>query len=261
MSLVPIFLVDAFCDKAPFSGNPAGVCLLTAPADPEWMQAVAMEMNQAETAFLWPIEGGFSLRWFTPTVEVDLCGHATLASSQVLFEQGLSEARFFTKSGWLAAKKCGDLISLDFPAEVPDSVQGFPDIEAGIGFPPISIYRNRMDWLALVEDETAVRNLVPKMSCIKALGMRGLIVTAQSSSPEIDFVSRFFAPQSGVPEDHATGSAHCALAPFWAPRLMKTKMRALQLSPRGAYFEVELDGDRVVLTGKARTTLTGQLKG
>ena len=244
---LPVYLVDAFAD-APFTGNPAAVVPLEEPLDDATMQRIAMEMNQAETAFVLP---GLTLRWFTPTVEVDLCGHATLAAAHVFWERGAEGVlRFKTRSGVLAAERRADGILLDFPAE--------PPIAAPVPLFPDALWtgRNRMDWFVQLSDEAAVRGLKPDFAVIAALGMRGLIVTARGS--ETDFVSRCFYPQSGVDEDPVTGSAHCALAPFWAERLGKTEMVGYQASRRGGAVSVSLRGDRVRLEGCAVTTLRGE---
>ncbi len=248
MATLPIYLVDAFADE-PFSGNPAGVVPLEGPLDDATMANIAMEMNQAETAFVLP---GGTLRWFTPTVEVDLCGHATLAAAHVLWERGAQgRLRFETRSGVLIAERRSDGIALDFPAE--------PPIAAPIPLFPNALWtgRNRMDWFVQLADEEAVRELKPNLAAIAALGMRGLIVTAGGSG--FDFVSRCFFPQSGVDEDPVTGSAHCALASFWAEHLGKTEMVGYQASRRGGTVRVELRGDRVILQGCAVTTLRGEL--
>lgn len=258
-----IHQVDAFADR-PFAGNPAGVCILDEAAHDSWMQAVAREMNVAETAFLVRrVDGTFDLRWFTPTVEVDLCGHATLASAHVLWSEGVlradERARFHTKSGELAAWREGDTIRMDFPAE-PVAASGPPGpLTAALRVRPSFTGKNRMDWLVEVADETTVRSLRPDLGAIAALGMRGVIVTARSSSPSHDFVSRFFAPAAGVDEDPVTGSAHCALAPYWAAKLGKPTLLGYQASARGGTVECTVTGDRVVLGGRAVTVLRGTL--
>ncbi len=249
---LPVFLVDAFAN-GPFTGNPAGVVPLEAPLDDARMAAIAMEMNQAETAFVLP-DGG--LRWFTPTAEVDLCGHATLATAHVLWERG-AERRlsFSTRSGVLTAERTADGIVLDFPAEPPVAA----DLPHELPFLGEALWtgRNRMDWFVQIADESLLRALQPDFGAIAALGMRGLIVTA--AGRETDFVSRCFFPQTGVPEDPVTGSAHCALAPFWAERLGKDKMKGYQASRRGGTVKTTVIGKRVLLEGKAVTTLRGEL--
>lgn len=262
-SPVPIYVVDAFT-PAPFAGNPAGVCLLERPADPRWMQDVAAEMKHAETAFVSPRpDGGFDLRWFTPATEVDLCGHATLASAHVLWSTGRlaeeQEARFFTKSGELACRRDGEAIRMDFPAEPPSQVTAHPGLEAALGRPAEWVGQNRMDLFVVLPHAHDVRSLGPRMAAVAMLGGRGVIVTAPSDDPAYDFVSRFFAPAAGVPEDDATGSAHCALAPFWGERLGKRELVGYQASARGAVIGVALKGDRVDLIGRAVTVLEGTL--
>lgn len=256
--------IDAFT-KVPFSGNPAGVCILDEPADETWMQAVAAEMNVAETAFLWPLDSGFSLRWFTPTTEVDLCGHATLASAFAIWESGLLSTAespvFSTRSGELRASWIDNRIVLDFPIEGPeDSIDPAP-ISKAINAPVGEASRNRFDFLAEVASETEVRGVVPDLRAIAGLGCRGLIVTAPSDNPEFDFVSRFFAPVVGIDEDPVTGSAHCFLGPWWGQKLGKTEMVGYQASDRGGIVGVEIHGDRVYLKGNAVTVFYGQLFG
>lgn len=245
---IPFYLVDAFAHE-PLTGNPAGVCLLDSPADEAWMQRVGGEINQAETAFLWPIEGGFSLQWFTPTVEVDLCGHATLAAASVVG----TPARFLTRSGWLSADAAADEIVLDFPAEPVEAFDA-PFDTPGIVWKG----RNRLDWFVILENEQAVRDFIPRFEQIENAGMRGLCITAASTGG-VDFVSRFFAPQSGVPEDPVTGSAHCGLACLWADRLQRSRMRGYQASRRGGYVGVEVQGDRVKLSGRVVRSVEGVL--
>jgi len=255
---VPIYVVDAFT-SVPFAGNPAGVCILESERESSWMQSVAAEMRHAETAYLRQLHDGYELRWFTPVVEVDLCGHATLASAHVLWESGrLSkdvEARFYTRSGLLTAKLNGQ-IQLDFPAKIATQAN-LPHPVNGLS--PTWMGNNKMDWLVEVETEEEVRSFQPDFENIYALGIRGLIVTARANA-EFDFVSRFFAPQSGVPEDPVTGSAHCCLAPYWSDKLGKTKMTGYQASQRGGIVGVEIQGDRVLLRGYATTILEGNLR-
>jgi len=259
---VPVFSVDAFSD-APFTGNPAAVCLLDRPRPEEWLRNVAREMYLSETAFLLPAGDGFSLRWFTPAVEVDLCGHATLASAHILWERRLlpldNEARFLTKSGLLTAREREGWIELNFPAEPANPVASSFNLEEILGVPAFLVGRNRMDYLVEVADEAAVRGLKPDMSLLSSLECRGVIVTSRSSTKEVDFVSRFFAPRAGIPEDPVTGSAHCCLGPYWGKRLGKTAMTAYQASERGGIVKVELMGERVLLSGKAVTILAGEI--
>ena len=259
---VPIFQIDAFA-VGPFTGNPAAVCLLEKEADADWMQSVAAEMNLSETAFVAPRTDGFELRWFTQVAEVDLCGHATLASAHLLWETGrLAEAdtaRFHTRSGLLTAKRTGDWIELDFPATPAESIEPPPGLSELLGSVPKFVGRSRFDLLLELTAAEELRDLNPDFVGLSSLPVRGLIVTAKSDVPEYAFLSRFFAPAAGINEDPVTGSAHCALAPFWAERLGKTEMTAYQCSPRGGAVKVKLAGDRVLLRGKAVTMLRGAL--
>jgi PhzF family phenazine biosynthesis protein len=259
---VPLLQIDAFTDRA-FAGNPAAVCFLSSPRDDGWMQSVAAEMNLAETAFLVPrADGEWDLRWFTPTTEVDLCGHATLASAHALWETGrlapAAVARFHTRSGVLTAERRGDAIELDFPSE-PPAAAPIPDgLAAALGATPAWVGRNRMDVLVELASEREVRALAPDLAALAAHPVRGIIVTAPGSDG-YDFVSRFFAPAAGVPEDPVTGSAHCALAPFWAERLGRNEMTGWQASRRGGLVRVRLANGRVKLGGHAVTVLRGEL--
>jgi predicted PhzF superfamily epimerase YddE/YHI9 len=227
------------------------------------MQSVAAEMNLSETAFVAPRTDGFELRWFTPVSEVDLCGHATLASAHLLWETGrLAEAdtaRFHTRSGLLTAVRVGDWIELDFPATPAESIEPPPGLSDLLGSVPKFVGRSRFDLLLELTDAEELRDLNPDFVGLSSLPVRGLIVTAKSDVPEYAFLSRFFAPAAGINEDPVTGSAHCALAPFWAERLGKTEMTAYQCSPRGGVVKVKLAGDRVLLRGKAVTVLRGEL--
>lgn len=254
-------MVDAFT-KHPFAGNPAAVCLLESPVSDEWMQSVAAEMKHAETAFLTQAGDSYQLRWFTPTVEVSLCGHATLASAHILWETArldlAEEAKFDTKSGLLTASKIGELIQLNFPATPATSQPTPPGLEGALGSKIVWFGRNGLDVLAELQDERAVTFLKPDLDAVQALDVRGLIVTARASSH--DFVSRFFAPSSGVPEDAVTGSSHCCLAPYWSERLGKETMDGYQASPRGGLVRVTVHGDRVLLGGHAVTILEGTLR-
>ncbi len=261
---VPIYMVDAFAER-PFSGNPAGVCPLEVEPEAAWMQSLAMELAQSETAFVWPRGEGFALRWFTPTTEVDLCGHATLATAHVLWTSGRLDpgraARFETRSGELLCRRLADgRIELDVPEQAPWACDPPPDLERALGTAPRWSGRNRMDWFVELSDEAAVRALAPRPDAISSLGLRGLIATALAPEGRgYDFVSRFFAPQSGVPEDPVTGSAHCALGPFWCQRLGRAKLTGFQASRRGGQVEVEPRGARVLLRGRAVTVLEGAL--
>lgn len=259
---IPLYQIDAFTDR-PFAGNPAAVCLLTDERPAEWMQAVAAEMNLSETAFVRPIDGGFSLRWFTPAVEVDLCGHATLASAHALWESGRlaaeAPARFHTRSGWLTAVRRGTEIEMDFPAKVPLRADAPPGLIEALGATPKWVGSNRMDYLVELASESLVRSLNPDFGRLSALPVRGVIVTAKSDSPAFDFVSRFFAPGAGITEDPVTGSAHCALGPFWGERLGKSQLRGYQASRRGGIVGVRIAGVRVQLSGTAVTVLRAEL--
>jgi predicted PhzF superfamily epimerase YddE/YHI9 len=254
--------VDAFTERA-FAGNPAAVCLLPAPADPVWMQQVAREMNLAETAFLVRQNDGFDLRWYTPSVEVDLCGHATLASAHVLWEEHEMEpeetARFHTRSGLLTAFREKDTIWMDFPATPSEPAEPPPELKAGLAATPRYVGRTRFDYLVEVESEPALRALTPDLGQLIRLPVRGVIVTAQSEQTEYDFVSRFFAPAAGVPEDPVTGSAHCALGPYWGAKLRKSRLVGYQASARGGTVMIQLSQDRVFLGGRAVTVLRGEL--
>ena len=255
--------VDAFTNK-PFAGNPAGVCILPKPADDAWMLNVAREMNLAETAFLVPQRDGYDLRWFTPAVEVDLCGHATLASAHVLWEGGHlakdAQARFHTKSGLLTADRRDSWIELDFPATPATAAEPPPGLIDAVGGEAQFVGRSKFDFLIEVDNEAAVRGLEPDMTAIARVAARGVIVTSRGNGKtKYDFVSRFFAPQAGVPEDPVTGSAHCALAPYWAAKLGKNELAAFQASPRGGELRLRLVGDRVKIGGQAVTVLRGEL--
>lgn len=261
MSL-PLFQVDAFTDR-PFAGNPAAVCLLNEPGDPAWMQHVAREVNLSETAFLCKQDDGYSLRWFTPAVEVDLCGHATLASAHILWEQGYlpadTQACFHTKSGLLTARRDGDWIELNFPAKPEQPAETIPGLQEALGAAPVYVGMSQFDCLVEVESEEIVRSLQPDLTKVAAIPVRGVIVTSRASTPGYDFVSRFFGPRVGVPEDPVTGSAHCVLSPFWSKRLGREELTGYQASPRGGVVRVRFDGDRVRLGGQAVTVLQGEL--
>jgi PhzF family phenazine biosynthesis protein len=269
MRNVPCFHVDAFADRA-FAGNPAVVCLLDRDRPAKWMQAVAAEMNLSETAFVRPIANGFSLRWFTPKAEVDLCGHATLASAHVLWTEGIvrkgRDVRFKTRSGVLTATTAGTAIELDFPLRIARPCERPAGIGRALGASSGSIRavaRNQDDLLVELASERAVKALRPDFALLAMLPVRGVAVTARSSSRssgrKFDFVSRFFAPRVGINEDPVTGSAHCALAPWWQERLGKDTMRGFQASARGGTVEVQVVGDRVKLRGSAVTVTRGQL--
>jgi len=253
-SMTTLHIIDAFTDK-PFSGNPAAVCLLAEPADETWMKHVAREMNLSETAFLHPVEGGFSLRWLTPAVEVKLCGHATLASAFTLWETGVlephEEARFHTLSGWLTCRRDGDWIEMDFPAKVCMPCPAPNGLADALGCELLACGLNGMDYLVEVADETMLRGLKPNFAALAILPVRGVIVTCHSDSAGFDFLSRFFAPAAGVNEDPVTGSAHCALGPYWQAKLGKSDFTAYQASERGGIVKVGMRGERVLLRGQA----------
>lgn len=259
---ISIYQVDAFTDK-PFKGNPAAVCLLPEPGDETWMQNVAREMNLSETAFLVKAADGFDLRWFTPAVEVKLCGHATLASAHILWETGIlapdEEARFHTLSGLLTAARQGAWIEMNFPATEAEAIDAPPHLLQALGVEPSFVGKNVFDYLVEVESEEEIRNLKPDFAALKELGVRGVMVTSLSSSPDYDFVSRFFAPGAGIDEDPVTGSAHCCLGPYWSQRLGKDEFMAYQASERGGVLRVRVEGERVHLGGHAVTVLTGEL--
>lgn len=256
----PLFQVDAFTQQA-FAGNPAAVCLLEQAADPAWMQAVAAEMNLSETAFVHRVENGFNLRWFTPHVEVDLCGHATLASAHILWQQGwlakTDTAHFHTKSGLLTAQHHAGLICLDFPATPAQAVTPPAQLLAGLSIEQAKVYFNQVDYLVVIETEQQLRQLQPDFACLQTLPVRGIIVSA--SAQDYDFVSRFFAPAVGINEDPVTGSAHCTLAPYWAQQLGKTQLQAYQASARGGELQLQLQGERVLLSGHAVTVFHAEL--
>jgi PhzF family phenazine biosynthesis protein len=257
-----IYQVDAFTDQL-FAGNPAAVCLLPAPREKHWMQMVAREMNLSETAFLHPENDGWRLRWFTPAVEVALCGHATLASAHVLWETGqltpTATALFYTESGLLTAERNGSSIELNFPAKIAAPTQAPAGLAEALGVKPLFVGRSAFDYLVAIDSATTLRAIRPDFSKLGELPVRGVIVTARSDQTEFDFVSRFFAPASGVNEDPVTGSAHCTLGPFWQERLNKSDFRAYQASARGGVVKVRVAGGRVFLGGGAVTVLRGEL--
>jgi PhzF family phenazine biosynthesis protein len=258
-----IYQIDAFTDR-PFSGNPAAVCLLPYPIENALMQAIAAEMNLSETAFLLQQSDDFELRWFTPALEVDLCGHATLASAHMLWETGVlppdTLARFHTRSGLLSARRLSEGIELNFPAQPAERVSPPQDLVEALGFIPVDTGHNGSDYLVVAETEDQVKTLNPDFAMLREIDMRGVIVTARSSDSFIDFISRFFAPGAGIDEDPVTGSAHCCLGPYWATRLKKTELVGFQASARGGFVSVRLADDRVHLTGKAVTVMEGQLR-
>ena len=257
-----ILQVDAF-SATPFAGNPAAVCVLPEFPDDRWMQNVATEMNLAETAFLVRRADGFNLRWFTPAVEVDLCGHATLASAHVLWETGQlspnEQARFHTRSGLLLAERKGEWIEMDFPALLEEAGSAAPGLLEALDVTAVYVGKNRFDYLIEVESEEILRAMRPNFSRLVEVEARGIIVTSRASTQGYDFISRFFAPRVGINEDPVTGSAHCCLAPYWCSRFGKNELVGYQASLRGGVVRVRLGGDRVYLGGQAVTVLRGEL--
>lgn len=262
MPEIRCFQIDAFTDR-PFAGNPAAVCLLEDERDAQWMQAVAAEMNLSETAFVRPLDDGFELRWFTPAIEVDLCGHATLASAHALWTEGIvreaQSIRFHTKSGVLTCAKNGDLIELDFPATPAQEAEPPAGLLDTLGVETSFVGQTKFDIVVVVDSEQTVRSLKPDFARLRRIPVRGIIVTSQSDAPQFDFVSRFFAPAAGIDEDPVTGSAHCCLGPLWSERLGRTKMTAFQASARGGVVRLGVAGNRVQLGGQAVTVLRGEL--
>lgn len=256
---IPIYQVDAFT-LGPFSGNPAAVCPLDAWLDDGTLQGIAAENNLSETAFFVASEGGYDLRWFTPAIEVDLCGHATLAAGYVVLEHlqpDLDAVAFETISGRLGVSRDGDRLSIDFPARPPTPAAVTAALSDALGEPPSEVHVSR-DVLAVYDDEAIVRRLSPDQTQLLALdeGL-GVIVTAKGAA--VDFVSRFFAPRAGIAEDPVTGSAHCTLVPFWAERLGKSRFVAHQVSARGGELYCEYRGDRVIMSGRCSLFLTGNI--
>jgi PhzF family phenazine biosynthesis protein len=258
---IPLFHVDAFTDR-PFAGNPAAVCLLPAWKEGRWLQAVAREMNLSATAFLVKQAEGFALRWFTPLAELALCGHGTLASAHILWQQGQvtgDETRFSTQSGTLKASRHGDAIELDFPVQPEEAAPAPAGLLEALGLSATYVGKNRFDYLVEVESEAALRGIAPDFKRLAAVPMRGVIVTSQSTDPKFDFVSRFFAPSLGLDEDSATGSSHCCLGDFWRKRLGKSEFVAFQASARGGVVKVRVVQDRALLGGQAITVARGEL--
>lgn len=258
-----IYQVDAFTDE-PFKGNPAAVCILSEERSAPWMQSLAMEMNLSETAFLLRQKDGFGLRWFTPKLEVDLCGHATLASSHVLWEFGFlkkdQQARFHTKSGLLTARKKGGWVEMNFPKEPEKKTLPPKELAKALGVKPVYVGKNRLGYLAELSSEKEVRQLEPDFSLLARLPLDRVMVTAKASTKGFDFVSRYFAPGAGVPEDPVTGSAHCCLGPYWQKRLGKSEFTAYQASKRGGVVKVRVGKDRVFISGKAVTVMVGDAR-
>jgi PhzF family phenazine biosynthesis protein len=259
---IPTWQVDAFTNR-PFSGNPACVCWLEESANAKWMQSVAAEMNLAETAFVRGIDGGFELRWFTPTIEVDLCGHATLASAHALWRAGLVPVSelitFHTRSGVLTCTRNGEFIELDFPTTPAKPIAEPNGLADALGVKPVETLQSKFDFVAVYDSAAIIRGLKPDFRALGKFPARGVIVTAISDDPQYEFIARFFGPASGIDEDPATGSAYCSLLPYWAARLDKTEMTAYQASSRGGEIRLRLDGDRVILGGQAVTIWQGEL--
>ena len=259
---IPLLQIDAFA-STPFTGNPAAVCLLDAPRDDSWMAKVAAEMNLSETAFLVREGDGFHLRWFTPTVEVSLCGHATLASAFALWEWGelepSQEARFRTKSGLLTANREGEWIELDFPSDPEKEIDAAPELGQALGAVPTYVGRSKFFHICELDSEETLRSLRPDFDRLIEAGDVGTIVTCRSEDPQFDFVSRFFAPGAGIDEDPVTGSAHCCLGPYWGAKLGKEELLGYQASARGGVVRVRLDGNRVRLGGQAVLVFRGEL--
>lgn len=256
---LPIYVVDAFAEGL-FSGNPAAVIPLEDWLDDQLMQKIAQENNQAETAFILPIKGAWHIRWFTPTVEVNICGHATIASAHVIskaLDQPSERIKFWSRSGWLHVDIQGDEYTLDLPADELTTHDPPPFMFEALGVDVLGFWKGREDFLTLVADSQQLRKLNPDLTLIARLKARGLIVTAPDET--YDFVSRCFFPQSGIDEDPATGSGHATLTKFWSERTNKTSFTAYQASERGALVHCSLHGDRVSLTGKAITYLTGHI--
>lgn len=261
--MLTITQVDAFTSQ-PFGGNPAAVCLLPEPADAVWMQQVAREMNLSETAFLVRRDdGSFDLRWFTPTVEIDLCGHGTLASAHVLWEEDhlkpTAAAVFHTLSGTLTAVPRSGWIEMDFPAEPDEPTTEPAGLADALGAEPAYVGRNRLDYIVEIGSESALRSLSPDFGRLRQLGVRGVVVTALAKTEGFDFVSRYFAPGAGIDEDPVTGSAHCCLAPHWQRRLGQDSFVAWQASERGGEVRCTVRGYRVQLCGQAVTVMRADL--
>ena len=258
-----IFQVDAFTTQ-PFKGNPAGVCILDYEPSVIWMQNIAMEMNLSETAFVFPGKDCRMIRFYTPEAEISLCGHATLSASHILYERGIvknsEEIRFSSKAGELRIKKQADWITMNFPSYPVEKMNIPSAFEKLTGIGPVELYRTAHGWsLALLKNESEVRNLRPNYSNMKDSEFGDLIVTAPSSDPEFDFCVRCFAPALGIDEDPVTGSAHCALVPFWNMKTGRTDFHSHQVSKRGGVLKVSLKGNRVEISGQAKTIFKADL--
>ena len=259
---LPYFVIDAFAER-PFTGNPAAVVPLASWPDDGWLQNVAMEMNLSETAFFVPEGDCYRLRWFTPKIEVDLCGHATVATAKAMVELGLAgvgdDIKFSCRSGDLSARVEAARIVLDFPVKRESPADAPPGLIEALGVKPVYVGKNQFDYLVEVASEIEVRRAAPDFKRLLGVACRGTILTARAEGPKFDFVSRFFAPAAGIDEDPVTGSAHCCLADFWSKRLGKTKFVAYQASARGGIVGVELAGERVRLGGAAVVVARGEL--
>jgi len=258
-----IYQVDAFTNEA-FKGNPAGVCILDKEPDVSWMQNVAMEMNLSETSFVIPGKNVSEIRFFTPEAEVPLCGHATLSASHIMYETGMlkpaDEITFKAKAGELKIRKTGSWITMNFPAYAVNQVPVPSDIEKIIGVRPLELYKSTFGWtLALIENEQLVRNMKPNFGMMKNSEYGDLMVTAKSEDPDFDFCVRCFAPALGIDEDPVTGSAHCALVPFWHMKTGKNDFVSHQISKRSGILKVSLKGERVEISGQALTIMKGEL--
>jgi PhzF family phenazine biosynthesis protein len=260
---VPIYHVDAFAKRSG-EGNPAAICFPGGEQSSSWMQTVAAEMNLSETAFVREIQNGYELRWFTPAIEVDLCGHATLAAAHVMWTEGMVASgepiTFHTRGGVLRCRQSLEFIEMDFPATPPESVEAPEGLLSVLGIHPLFVGRSKYDKLLVVAAERVVRSLDPDFHALSRIsGMRGVIVSSRSDDPAFDFVSRYFAPAAGINEDPVTGSAHCCLGPYWSAQLGKPMMTGFQASRRGGVVRVRMDGGRVVLGGTAVTVVRGEL--
>lgn len=261
MPSIRCWTVDAFTNR-PFGGNPAAVCWLETEKDTGWMQAVAAEMNLSETAFVRRLPDGHELRWFTPSMEVDLCGHATLATAHALWSNDLATSdslHFQTRSGILACRQVNDMIELDFPSTPPTSIPVSEPLSESLGVPIVEAGQSRFYQMAVLGSAAAVRKCQPDFQKMTQIPTLGVIITAASDDDQFDLISRFFAPAMGVDEDPVCGSAHCCLAPYWAARLSKSDLKAYQASARGGVLHLSLRGDRVALRGHAVTIWRGEL--
>jgi PhzF family phenazine biosynthesis protein len=258
-----IYQVAAFTEE-PFHGNPAVVCFLSEPKNDGWMQSVATEMNMPVTAFLYKNDDHYSLRWFTSTTEIPICGHGTLASAHILYDLNHisreASATFMTKSGWLTANFNAGWIEFTFPSKPDQKTIAPKKLNQALGVKPTYVGKNHFDYIVEVEGEDVVKNLKPNIDIIAQMPVRGVIVTSVSNSNKYDFVSRFFSPAQGIDEDAVTGSAHCCLGPYWERKLNKSDFIAFQASSRGGILKIRVNGERVLLAGKAMTVLEGKLR-